>query len=82
MYLELPQVCSPSSLTKAIKVLEDSQCVESAPMILSALERCKGLEGHVRDTLRLRLNMAAGQLAEAARDALELARREQVNSSG
>jgi len=32
----------------------------------------------VRDTLRLRLNMAAGQLADAARDALELARREQV----
>ena len=72
------QACSQSSLTKAIKALEDSQAVESAPLLLAALERCKGLEAHVRDTLRLRLNMAAGQLGEAARDALELARREQV----
>lgn len=75
------QVCNASSLTKAIKVVEDSQCVDSAPAILAALERCQGLEGHVRDTLRLRLNMAAGQLGEAARDALELARREQVRES-
>lgn len=75
------QVCNPSSLAKAIKVVEDNRCVDSVPMILAALDRCQGLEGHTRDSLRLRLNMAAGQLGEAARDALELARREQVRSS-
>lgn len=52
--------------------------MESAPLILAALDRCRGLEANVKDGLRLRLNMAAGQLGEAARDALELARREQV----
>lgn len=72
------QVCTQASLTKAIRALEDSQAVESAPLILAALDRCRGLEAPVRDGLRLRLNLAAGQLGEAARDALELARREQV----
>ena len=52
--------------------------MESAPLILAALDRCRGLEANVKDGLRLRLNMAAGQLGEAARNALELARREQV----
>ncbi len=76
------QVCTQSSLTKAIKALEDSQVVESAPLILAALDRCRSLEAQVKDSLRLRLNMAAGQLGEAARDALELARREQVGDGG
>lgn len=81
MWRSALQVCNPSSLAKAIKVVEDSRCVDSAPMILAALDRCQGLEGRARDSLRLRLNMAAGQLGEAARDALELARREQVRPS-
>ena len=76
------QACTSSSLTKAIKALEDNQLADHAAMIMAALDRCKGLEGHVRDTLRLRLNLAAGQLAEAARDALELARHEQVSTLG
>jgi hypothetical protein len=74
----VPQVCSQSSLTKAIKVLEERQCTDTAPTLLAALDRCKGIEAHVKDALRLRLNMAAGQLGAAARDALEVARREQV----
>lgn len=74
----VPQVCSQSSLTKAIKVLEERQCTDAAPTLLAALDTCKGIEVHVRGGLRLRLNMAAGQLGAAARDALEVARREQV----
>jgi hypothetical protein len=72
------QVCSQSSLTKAIAVVEDTRNAQLAPVVLDALAACEGLEGHMRDALRFRLNLAAGQLGDAARDALELAQFEQV----
>jgi hypothetical protein len=72
------QVCSQSSLCKAIAVVEDAHNPQLAPAVLDALAACEGLEGHVRDALRFRLNLAAGQLGDAARDALELAQFEQV----
>ena len=73
------QVCNQSSL--AIGVVESTRNSQLAPAVLDALVDCPGLEGHVRDALRLRLNLAAGQLGDAARDALELARFEQVGGS-
>jgi hypothetical protein len=73
------QVCSQSSLTKAIAVVEDTRNPQLAPAVLDALAACEGLEGHMRDALRFRLNLAAGQLGDAARDALELAQFEQVS---
>lgn len=65
-------------MTKAIGLVEDTQNAQLAPAVLDALTDCPGLEGHVRDALRFRLNLAAGQLGDAARDALELAKFEQV----
>lgn len=72
-------MCSQSSLTKAIAVVEESNNPLLAPAVLDALAACEGIEGHVRDALRFRLNLAAGQLGHAARDAQELARFEQVS---
>jgi hypothetical protein len=74
-------VCSQSSLTKAIAVVEDARNPQLAPAVLDALAACEGLEGHLRDALRFRLNLAAGQLGDAARDALELAQFEQVGNA-
>ena len=75
------QVCNQSSLAKAIGVVETTRNPQLASAVLDALIDCPGLEGHVRDALRFRLNLAAGQLGDAAKDALELARFEQVGSS-
>lgn len=72
------QACSPSSLTKGVEVLEDSRCIDAASTLAAALDSCHALEGPVRDALRLRLNLAAGQLGAAARDTLDVARHQQV----
>jgi WD repeat-containing protein 19 len=74
------QVCSSNSLARAIQVIEDSQATGLVPLVLDALQGCSSLDSHVRDALRFRLNIAAGHMADAARDALELARFEQVGS--
>lgn len=73
------QVCSQSSLTKAITIVEDTHNPQLAPAVLNGLLACTSIEDHIRDALRFRLNLAAGQLSDAARDALDIAKFEQVS---
>lgn len=72
------QAGTPASLSKAIGVVERAREPQLAAPVADAIAACAGLEGAARDGLLLRLNMAAGRLGDAARNALELARMEQV----
>jgi hypothetical protein len=72
------QVGNVSALEAGVVLMEASHMAGAAPRLLSALSACHELEPAARDALRLRINLVSGQLGDAARDVLAIARREQV----
>ena len=64
------------ALEKAIAVIQETRNHTLGVLVLDFVNEER--EGSARDELRFRLNIAMGQYADAARDAMELARFEQV----
>jgi hypothetical protein len=80
------QLGTPASIGKAISVLEAAAAASNPnlkDMQAQVLSAIGGLKegGALADELRLRLNMATGQLQAAARDAVQVARFEQVRGA-
>lgn len=71
------QVGTVATVSKAISLAETSRDNSLALQIMEFVATMPA-EGSTKDELRFRLNIAVGQFAEAARDALEMARFEQV----
>ena len=70
------QVNKVPAVEKAIGVVESSRNEQLALLVMDHI--MDAMEGADRDELRLKLNIAMGRYDEAARDALEIARFEQV----
>lgn len=69
------KVGSNAALEKAVQVVEQTRRQELGVLVLDYVNEEK--DGTTRDEFRFKLNIAMGQFAEAARDALEMARFEQ-----
>ncbi|PNW73788.1 hypothetical protein CHLRE_13g572700v5 [Chlamydomonas reinhardtii] len=63
------------ALEKAVQVVEQTRSHQLGVLVLDYVNEEK--DGTTRDEFRFKLNIAMGQFAEAARDALEMARFEQ-----
>jgi WD repeat-containing protein 19 len=76
----LGQVNKIPAVEKAIGVVQQSRNEQLGMLVLDYIMDV--MEGTDRDELRFKLNIAMGRYGEAARDALEVARFEQVRTAG
>lgn len=77
LYLRLG---TPTAMHKAVGVVEKSGSRELGVSVLEHVEE-HVTDGSVKDELRFKLNLALGMLQDAARDACEMARFEQVRAA-
>ncbi len=65
-----------AALEKAVQAVEQTRSHQLGVLVLDYVNEEK--DGATRDEFRFKLNIAMGQYADAARDALEMSRYEQV----